>query len=191
MFYSVGIFRTSSPGDNISSDPERTAPRRWEEEPGYIEVLQQRAGDLNIKRLLLVKENQVSQVKVAQLCSTLCNHIIHGILRARILEYSGWAFPSLGDLPKPGIKPRSPTLQADSLPAEPQGKPLLKDLKEVKENQISQVKEFSPFLCMGRFKSLGSFLSYAAQLSGASTLCFSHPELPWGSHKECLQSCWL
>ena len=28
-----------------------------------------------------------------------------------------------GDLPKPGIKPRSPTLQADSLPYEPPGKP--------------------------------------------------------------------
>ena len=28
-----------------------------------------------------------------------------------------------GNLPNPGIKPRSPTLQADSLPAEPQGKP--------------------------------------------------------------------
>ena len=31
--------------------------------------------------------------------------------------------PSSGDLPKPGIKPRSPTLQADSLPYEPPGKP--------------------------------------------------------------------
>ena len=28
-----------------------------------------------------------------------------------------------GDLPNPGIEPRSPTLQVDSLPAEPQGKP--------------------------------------------------------------------
>ena len=32
----------------------------------------------------------------------------------------GKPFPSLGDLPNPGIKPRSPTLQADFLPAEPQ-----------------------------------------------------------------------
>ena len=30
---------------------------------------------------------------------------------------------SPGGLPNPGIKPRSPTLQAESLPAEPQGKP--------------------------------------------------------------------
>ena len=37
--------------------------------------------------------------------------------------WSGQPFPSLGDLPNPGIEPRSPTLQADSLAAEPQGKP--------------------------------------------------------------------
>ena len=34
----------------------------------------------------------------------------------------GSLFPSPGDLLNPGIKPRSPILQADSLPAEPQGK---------------------------------------------------------------------
>ena len=32
-------------------------------------------------------------------------------------------FPSPGDFPNPGIEPRSPTLQADSLPAELPGKP--------------------------------------------------------------------
>ena len=37
--------------------------------------------------------------------------------------WSGWPFPSPRDLPNPGIKPRSPALRADSLPAEPQGKP--------------------------------------------------------------------
>ena len=36
--------------------------------------------------------------------------------------WSGEPLPSPGDLPNPGIEPRSPTLQADSLPAEPQGK---------------------------------------------------------------------
>ena len=33
--------------------------------------------------------------------------------------WSGKPFPSPEDLPNPGIKPRSPTLQADSLPAKP------------------------------------------------------------------------
>ena len=37
--------------------------------------------------------------------------------------WSGEPFPSPGNLPNPGIEPRSPALQVDSLPAEPQGKP--------------------------------------------------------------------
>ena len=64
-------------------------------------------------------------VKFAHLCPTLyepMDYTVHGILQARILVWV--AFPFSGDLPNPGIEPRSPTLQAaDSLPAEPQGKP--------------------------------------------------------------------
>ena len=37
--------------------------------------------------------------------------------------WSGLPFPSPGDLPDPGIEPRSPPLQADALPSEPPGKP--------------------------------------------------------------------
>ena len=37
--------------------------------------------------------------------------------------WSGLPFPSPGDLPNPGIKLRSPTLQADALTSEPPGKP--------------------------------------------------------------------
>ena len=33
--------------------------------------------------------------------------------------WSGLPFPSPGDLSNPGIKPRSPVLQADALPSEP------------------------------------------------------------------------
>ena len=63
-------------------------------------------------------------MKVVQLCLTLCDpmdYTVHGIFQARIL---GWVahFPSPGDLPNPGIEPRSPALQVDSLPAEPPGK---------------------------------------------------------------------
>ena len=63
------------------------------------------------------------KVKVAQLCPTLCDPMdctAHGILQARILKWV--AFPFSGDLPNPGIEPRSSSLQADSLLAEP-GKP--------------------------------------------------------------------
>ena len=46
--------------------------------------------------------------------------------------WSGLPFPSPGDLPDPGIKAGSPTLQADALPSELSGKPILK-----KRNQLT------------------------------------------------------
>ena len=39
--------------------------------------------------------------------------------------WSGLPFPSLGDLPNPGIEPRSLPLQVDALPSEPPGKPMV------------------------------------------------------------------
>ena len=61
----------------------------------------------------------IVEVKVAQVCSTLCNpmdYTVHGILQPEY--WSGQPFPSSGYLPNPGIEPRSPALEADSLPAE-------------------------------------------------------------------------
>ena len=49
---------------------------------------------------------------------------VHGILQARILEWV--AIPSPGGLSDPGVKPRFPTLQADSLLIEPPGKCMTK-----------------------------------------------------------------
>ena len=63
-------------------------------------------------------------MKLAQSCLTVCNpmdYTVHGIPQPKILEWV--AVPSPGDLPNPQIKPRSPTLQVDSLPDEPPGKP--------------------------------------------------------------------
>ena len=65
---------------------------------------------------------QLKKVKVAQSCPTLCDpmdYTVHGILQARILEWV--AFPFSRGSPNPGIEPKSPMLQADSLPSEPQG----------------------------------------------------------------------
>ena len=64
------------------------------------------------------------KVKVTQSCPTLCdpmNYTVHRILQARILEWV--PFPFSRGSSQPGIKPKSPTLRADSLPAESQGKP--------------------------------------------------------------------
>ena len=69
--------------------------------------------------------------EVAQSCPTLCNPVdcsppgssVHGILMARILEWVAISF-SRGSS-QPGIKPRSPTLQADALTSEPPEKPFI------------------------------------------------------------------
>ena len=71
---------------------------------------------------------------VAQLCLTLCDHgpftpwtvayqAPPSMGFSRQAYWSGLPLPSSGDLPNPGIKPRSPILQADALPSEPPGKP--------------------------------------------------------------------
>ena len=62
-----------------------------------------------------------TRVLVSQLCQTFRSPV-HGISQARILEWV--PIPFSGDLPDSGIKPRSPALQADSLPSEPPEKPL-------------------------------------------------------------------
>ena len=67
----------------------------------------------------------VCEVKVAQSCLTLCNPmdcIVPGILQARILEWVAFAFSTGSSQPRDQTWP--PTLQVDSLPAEPQEKPL-------------------------------------------------------------------
>ena len=66
---------------------------------------------------------------VAQSCPTLRPH---GLQPIRLLcpwgfsrkkNWSGLPCPPPGDLPNPGMESRSPTLQVDSLPTEPPGKP--------------------------------------------------------------------
>ena len=61
---------------------------------------------------------------VDKLCPTLCNPMdcslpgssVHGDSLGK--NWSGLPCPFPGDLPNPGIGPRSPSLKADSLPAE-------------------------------------------------------------------------
>ena len=45
--------------------------------------------------------------------------------------WSGLPFPSPGDLPDPGIEPKSSALQADTLPSEPSEKPKIQGGREV------------------------------------------------------------
>ena len=68
-------------------------------------------------------------IQVTDSCSVMSNsenpRTIQSMEFSKPEYWSGKTFLSPGDLPDPGIKPRSPTLQADSSPAEPQRKPLV------------------------------------------------------------------
>ena len=72
---------------------------------------------------------QSLKVKAAQSGLILCDPMdcglpgssVHGILQVRVLEWVAMLSPP-GNLPDPGVQPKSPALQADSLLTEPQGK---------------------------------------------------------------------
>ena len=80
-------------------------------------------------QLSLAHKNKVQmKVTVVQSCLTLRDPMdgsssgssVHGILQARILKWVAIPFSWVGGcLPDLGIEPRSPALQADSLPSEP------------------------------------------------------------------------
>ena len=69
-------------------------------------------------------------------CAVLCCSVVSDSLQPHGLQpsspwgffrqeyWNGLPFPPSGDLPNPGIEPRSPALQADSLPSELPRKPI-------------------------------------------------------------------
>ena len=66
-----------------------------------------------------LEKNNESESEVAKSCPTLCNPMAMGFSRQEY--WSGLPFPSPEDFPDTEIEPRSPALQADSLPSEPPG----------------------------------------------------------------------
>ena len=69
-----------------------------------------------------------SESEVAQSCPTLYGPMDSTLRQAppsmgfsRQEYWNGLSFPSPGNLPDPGIEPKSPALQADALPSEPPG----------------------------------------------------------------------
>ena len=83
-----------------------------------------------------------SESEVAQSHPTLCDPwtVAHqaplsmGFCRQEY--WSGLSFSSAGDLPDPGIEPRSPTLQADTLTSAPPGKPLNTRIQSLRKPPI-------------------------------------------------------
>ena len=189
MFYSAGIFRTSSLGGSTSSDPVLrrcgwggAVQRRGK--PGYTDVLQQRADILNSKDYRRLKENHVSQVKEF-------SAFLHmGFPHSSVSNKSSW---NAGD---PGL-----IIGLWRSPGEGNGNPLQYSCLGNPMDRRS-LAGYSPWSRrvghnlatkphMGRCNSLGSltsFLWYVPQLSGAGILRSSFHSFPQGSPREWPQS---
>ena len=72
----------------------------------------------------IVKMKSLNHVQLFTTLWTIAYQVPPSIGFSRQEYWSGLPFPSPGNLPNPGIEPRSPTLQADALTSEPPGKPL-------------------------------------------------------------------
>ena len=68
--------------------------------------------------------NSLSHVRLFETPWTVAHQALPSMGFSRQKYWSGLPFPSPGELPNPGIEPRSPTLQADVLPSEPLGSQL-------------------------------------------------------------------
>ena len=96
--------------------------RKWQSAPVFF------PGESHGQRSLAYSPLGHSESEIAQSCLTLYDPVgvayqtppSRGFSRPKY--WSGFPFPSLGDLPNPGIQPRPPALQADALPSEPPGK---------------------------------------------------------------------
>ena len=85
------------------------------------------------KVLFISKAIIVGKVKVKSFCRvrlfvtpwTVAYQAPPSMGFSRQKYWSGLTFSSPGDLPDPGIEPRSPTFQADTLTSEPPGKPTI------------------------------------------------------------------
>ena len=72
--------------------------------------------------------------------------------------WNRWPFPSPGDLANPGIEPKFPTLQADSLPSEP---------PEIYINNINEFSDLNRLVFRAAVQSLSPVQLFATQWTAA------------------------
>ena len=102
-----------SPGDLLGPGIEPRSP-----------AFQADALPSELKGLLLLLLLLLSRFTCVQLCATpwtVAPQAPPYMGLSRQEYWSGLPFPSLGDIPDPGIEPSSPALQADALPSELKG----------------------------------------------------------------------
>ena len=97
-------------------------------------------------------------------------------------EWSGQLVPSPGDLPNPGIEPRAPTLQADSLLSEPPGKP-----KNTRVGSLSLLQGIFPAQELNQGLLHCRRILYQLSHQGSETyICLRHISIDGGKER-CVQ----
>ena len=91
-----------------------------------------------------VAQSQTRLKRLSSSSSSSSSRLLSPCRFSRLEYWSALPRPSLRDLPNPGIKPRSPTLQEDSLQTEPPGKPRNTGEGSV---QFTSVTQLCPTLC--------------------------------------------
>ena len=102
----------------------------------------------------------VNTTYINKIIRTFCNRVTtRSVAHPLSMQFSRQEYwsaepsPSPGHLPNPGIRPRSPTRQADSLLSESPGKPLLQPMHiylitQMKQtNSLSEIAQLCPTLC--------------------------------------------
>ena len=120
----VTLHRVLPNSIRVLISPEYSYHKRANKETGKKETLTGKGGGHVIDSCLHGCACESRPTLTHAPCPALCDPLVctaHAIPQARVL--SGEPFPSPGDLPSPGVGPRSPTLQAESSPAEPSGSP--------------------------------------------------------------------
>ena len=85
-------------------------------------IILQNQNDWNVKNKPPTKQlSSLSRIRLSVTPWTVADQTPLSMWFSRQEYWSGLAFPSPGDLPHPGIEPRSPALQADALPSKPPG----------------------------------------------------------------------
>ena len=107
---------------NYSYHPKQADWRTKDELYVWLKYQRQSlAKEVNPEKLQCLHAYLLSHVRLFATLGTIVHQAPLSMGFSRQESWSGLPFPSLRDLPHPGIEPRSPALQADTLPLSPQG----------------------------------------------------------------------
>ena len=119
---------------------------------------------LTVLTMQLIHVSQsLSHVQLFVTPWSLPGSTLHGILQARILEWVAIPFP---DLPDPEVEPRSPALQADSLPSRPPGKHAINKAEQMPHWDFPMVQWLR--LQVPKARSLGLILGWETKIPQAA-----------------------